>query len=118
MDNVIRDLELQWRKDPTRENEFALYTALWRSGRLLSEWAPGDIPPALDDYNWREAFGYAGEDGTLAGNLPKLFSRRDIRKIIAMSEGENDGYDWVLLAQLWDGRYAALRAGCDYTGWD
>jgi hypothetical protein len=110
MDSEIRDLELQWKKDPTRDNEYSLYRALYKAGRLTSDWAPGVIPPVLNDYNWREAFGYAGESDTCAGNKKAQFTRADVRRIIAISEGEHDGNPWLILVQLWDGNYGALQA--------
>ncbi|SFA91025.1 hypothetical protein SAMN05216312_102183 [Cohnella sp. OV330] len=88
----------------------------------------------LDDYSWREAFGYAGkEQGTFAtyqGIEPvkvvqfaapvstEPFDREDVAEIIAMSDGENDGPNWIGIFKLKDGRYASIDAGCDYTGWD
>ncbi len=39
-------------------------------------------------------------------------------EILGISEGENDGPDWLLFGQLKDGRFFFLSAGCDYTGWD
>lgn len=83
----------------------------------------------LDDYNWEEAFGYAGEDGTcgqpdireaLPGSNVSLapFRREDVVKIIGLREGENDGEDWLCAGKLKDGRWFFLAAGCDYTGWD
>jgi hypothetical protein len=89
----------------------------------------------LDDYSWGEAFGYAGELDTCAnryGDYSKVthvefttekvhtspFNREDVVEIIAMSEGENDGPNWLIVGHLNDGRYFSLDAGCDYTGWD
>lgn len=46
------------------------------------------------------------------------FTRDDVAEIIAMAEGENDGAEWVGVFRLNDGRFAVLRAGCDYTGWE
>lgn len=46
------------------------------------------------------------------------FSPADVVHIEAMAEGENDGDSWLICGQLMDGRWFALRAGCDYTGWD
>lgn len=84
----------------------------------------------LDTYDWREAFGYAGEPDTCAlgevnvativntGVDPRPFTREDVAHIEAMSEGYNDGPDWVIVGRLHDGRWFCLYAGCDYTGWD
>jgi hypothetical protein len=89
----------------------------------------------LNDYNWQEAFGYAGEGGTCApyqldngldirGALPTKqynlapFTREDVTEICAMREGEHDGDEWIIYGKLKDGRWFYLEAGCDYTGWD
>lgn len=88
---------------------------------------------ALEDPDWREAFGYAGEPDTCATSyqhgvdiraaLPTStvslapFTREDVADIVAMSEGENDGPPWVIYGRLHDGRWFYLEAGCDYTGW-
>ena len=63
--------------------------------------------PMLDDYDWKEAFTYA-----------KGFAREDVESIIDYRLGENDGVNWIMYGRLKDGRYFALEAGCDYTGWD
>jgi hypothetical protein len=89
----------------------------------------------IKDYDWRQAFGYAGEIDTHAEdrsydklNLDvakpddqvstRLFCRKDVKNIVAMEEGEHDGANWRIVGELWDGRYFWLSAGCDYTGWD
>lgn len=66
----------------------------------------GKILEALDDYDWGYAFDYA------------MFDREDVAEIIAMSEGEHDEKDWLLLCKLNNGQFGGLSAGCDYTGWD
>lgn len=85
-----------------------------------------------DSYDWREVFGYVGEPGTSAygrvsispvmGEDPPAsvdpFGLADVAEVVAMSEGENDGPDWLVVVKLTDGRYAFVSAGCDYTGWD
>ncbi len=90
------------------------------------------ILPAISDYDWKEAFAYAGPEPdtcnngspdvrpTLPGSPVPLthFTRIDVVKIIAQSEGEGDGPPWVIYGKLRDGRWFYLEAGCDYTGWD
>lgn len=90
----------------------------------------GVVPDVLTGYAWTEAFGYAGEPGTNAeeakvkpaipgdGISLKPFARCHVRRVIAHSEGENDERSWLCVGQLHDGRFFALKAGCDYTGWD
>jgi hypothetical protein len=83
----------------------------------------------LDSYDWREAFGYAGEPGTngranVEAAAPGVavaldaFTIADVEELIGVSEGENDGPAWLAWGRLSDGRWFLLRAGCDYTGWD
>jgi len=88
----------------------------------------------LDDYDWRQAFGYVGEPGTEATGYqgadgkPMLaegaecsadpFTREDVAHIEHISDGENDERDWLIIGRLNDGRWFYLEAGCDYTGWD
>jgi len=66
----------------------------------------GEMLETLCDYNWREAFTYA------------TFEREDVKRIIYLSEGENDGAAWICLVQLKNNKYGAINAWCDYTGWD
>lgn len=87
----------------------------------------------LDDYDWGKAFEYAGErpeygscDGGLQVSIAHPsrpvpshpFSRMCVREVVAHSAGENDGNSWLCVGQLYDGRWFALKAWCDYTGWD
>ncbi len=60
----------------------------------------------LSGYDWEEAFAY------FPANIG------DISRVIKAEEGENDGADWVVLAETSKGQFLAARAGCDYTGWD
>lgn len=89
------------------------------------------ILPELDGYDWREAFGYAGdpEATNVSGYKPEPaapgmtidtapFGRLDVVKLYGISEGENDGPPWLCYGKLRDGRFFFLTAGCDYTGWD
>lgn len=91
-----------------------------------------EMPAILDTYNWEEVFGFGGDEhGNSQGETPhvslayphakcntELFSRRDVKEIIHIVEGENDESSWICIGQLWDGRYFKCIAGCDYTGWD
>lgn len=95
----------------------------------------------LDNYDWANVFGYAGEKSIgdkyendnyekwiYGHGTPRLtigadcnidpFTREDVEDIIAMSNGFNDGDDWLGVFYLKDGRFAFIKAGCDYTGWD
>ena len=89
------------------------------------------ILAALDDYDWKCAFEYAGVEPDRPGhgspNVSAMygctvdasgFTRSDVAEVLAMSDGENDERDWIGLFRLHDGRIAFLSAGCDYTGWD
>lgn len=81
------------------------------------------------DYDWKEAFGYAGEPGTNAtANLLEAvpgseidaneFRMEDVFGVVAESTGENDGDSWICYGVLKDNRWFFLEAWCDYTGWD
>ena len=79
----------------------------------------------LNNYDWNEAFHYAKEPtvvcppGYKTSDIIKTgFTEEDVKFIIAMVDGENDGDEWVGCFLLHDGRWASLRAGCDYSGWD
>lgn len=86
----------------------------------------------LDDYDWRQAFGYAGEEDTyvlaqgfkIESALPAMqislapIRREDVAEILALREGERDMRPWYIVGRAKDGRWFALEAGCDYTGWD
>ena len=64
-----------------------------------------------ESWDWEEALKVANRDS-------KTDVREgDLTEIIAVSEGENDGPDWLAVARHKDGRYVYVRAGCDYTGW-
>jgi hypothetical protein len=108
-------------KPPTRYN--TVYD-------LLQDSLP--IPKELEGSDWMYAFAYAGEpnqgrcDGTLSikradprdrSTSLTPFSRWDVAEVLGLSEGENDGKNWLVYGRLLDGRYFFLSAGCDYTGW-
>jgi hypothetical protein len=46
------------------------------------------------------------------------FDVYDIKEVLAVWEGENDGDDWRWVLQLKDDRFVFLQGGCDFTGWD
>jgi hypothetical protein len=87
--------------------------------------------PELEDYDWKEAFAYAGDptgtnrtampiqarftEGTVS-TTPIL--REDVTEIKHSSNGENDERAWIMVGKVKDGRWFFLCAGCDYTGWD
>ncbi len=89
------------------------------------------MKPELDNHDWREAFGYAGEEGTSGSpdvrpafpphiaeyNLTP-FTREDVKEICGIKEGANDEEAWRIYGRLKDGRWFYLEASCDYTGWD
>lgn len=49
---------------------------------------------------------------------PQDFGVNDIKKVLAVVEGEHDEKDWHWILKLKDKRLIYLRGGCDYTGWD
>lgn len=88
------------------------------------------IEELRDGYDWKEVFGYAGEEGACGWGSPSKvanasddlstapFSRADVVALKHWTEGENDGPPWRVCGWLRDGRWFYLEAGCDYTGWD
>lgn len=70
----------------------------------------------------------AGVDYDLRACLeynPQPFNILDIKKVLAVWVGENDGDDWRWIIQLTPqakkehkAGYVFLMGGCDYTGWD
>ena len=84
----------------------------------------------LNDYDWKQAFGFAGETGAWNSGMPSPappndeavpvdpFTREDVEEIVLLAEGENDGDPWFGVFVLKDRRFASIVAGCDYTGWD
>ena len=89
-----------------------------------------NVEKKIGGSDWREAFGYAGEPDPEAGGRcavervlgaccsEDLFGRDDVKRVFAACEGANDDDSWIAVVQLRDGRYAAVIAWCDYTGWD
>lgn len=83
----------------------------------------------LDNSDWQQAFGYAGEADTYAGT-PRVnpvpgsaasnaaFCRKDVALLLGLDRGERDGPSWVCAGRLSDRRWFCLRASCDNTGWD
>lgn len=49
---------------------------------------------------------------------PQSFNLLDIKRLLAVVEGERDGPKWHWIIKLRDGRVAYMSGGCDYTGWD
>ena len=84
----------------------------------------------LNGYNWREVFEYAAPSLCEAGHehgrpeaviasqiFTTPFTREDVEEIIAICDGARDDDSWVGVFKLKDGRFASIRAGCDYSGW-
>ncbi len=87
----------------------------------------------LSSYDWGKAFECCGREPTsedwTRDNEPEVnavpgftgsvdgFTREEVVEIIALVDGEHDDSDWLGVFRLADGRFACLRAGCDYTGW-
>ena len=77
------------------------------------------LPKLENDGDWVEVFKYASEPRVPVGEnvSDDSFYREDVKRIIHMYDGENDGESWHGAFELKDGRFAYLEAGCDYTGW-
>lgn len=50
-------------------------------------------------------------------SVPEL-GLADIARVALTISGENDGPNWHWLVELFDGSWAYVEGGCDYTGWD
>ncbi len=72
-----------------------------------------------DDWQcaFREAQGRCAAVHGYRGSLA-AFSVDDVVRVIARSDGENDGPEWIGAFELSDGRFVFVAAHCDYTGWD
>lgn len=77
------------------------------------------IEDLRNDDDWRAAFNEAGMpmNPLTRGPLDGYGGIEDVMRIVASVDGENDGNDWLGVFELRSGRYVAVRAGCDYTGW-
>lgn len=75
----------------------------------------------IDDYDWKHIFEeYASSPEPVQGDDAvslDSFAREDVAEVLASDDGENEGPNWIAVVRLKDGRFAALSAGCDYTGW-
>jgi hypothetical protein len=61
------------------------------------------------DWDLKECLKYNPQDGVTKDN---------ITKILAVHDGKNDEEEWVWILELNNGKYAFLKGGCDYSGWD
>ena len=78
-----------------------------REDERLEREADVGLDPRIDNYAWERIFWFA--DG---------FTRDDVAEIIAIENDESFGSDWQAVFRLYDGQFAFLTAGCDYTtGW-
>lgn len=88
------------------------------------------LPAEIRGYDWHHVFECVGSAEGNSYNTPSVsvcqgssakpdeFNRSDVKQVIAVADGEHDGPDWIGVFLLKDGRFAFVRAGCDYTGWD
>lgn len=75
--------------------------------------------------SWKEALDVAMRDNrgavdsiiALENVSSASFAWTDVREVLGSAEGDNDGPSWIAALLLKDGRYAFIRAWCDYTGW-
>ena len=121
-DEAPKKVYADWLDERGEHDEATAYRG-WTAAR--------SIPKELDDYDWHATFAFAGEEGAGTASGPKMpeaarpgssvsvapFARKDVKRVVAKSEGTPDEVDWVCVGELWDGRFFAVRAGCDYTGW-
>jgi len=85
------------------------------------------LPKEIDDYDWQQIFEGSDNDapytrGPTHVRTKKIvdvhYTRADVVRVIATSDGEADEREWVGLFEMRDGKFVSVRAGCDYTGWD
>jgi hypothetical protein len=89
--------------------------------RCLERVFPIKVPALINSRDWEEAFFCAANPARciVDGSVDtRGFTREDVDQVIACANGKNDGDAWVGVFELRDGRYAMVRASCDYTGWD
>lgn len=81
----------------------------------------------LNDSDWEEIFEnfvntvQNGENAIHEPlvNIPTI-TREDVKKVIAISNGQNDEEDWLGVFEVElnaNSYYLMVRAWCDYTGW-
>ena len=87
------------------------------------------IETTLDDMkrstygDWPYVFAYADGTESSPETIPgesadtAAFGLHHVSEILGSVEGENAGPEWVAVWRLKDGRFFAVKAGCDYTGW-
>lgn len=123
MDSRLRALERQIQHGGMEEWQ-RFYAELQRADSETAQSLnpPGKIPEEFDDYDWEWVFKYA-DAPHIVGSGPKdppgkPILAEEVKQIIASVDGERDSDPWQAIVRLWDGRFAYLEAGCDYTGWD
>lgn len=72
-----------------------------------------------DDCDWQEAFKYAHEVSNPVTRETIKYENpiEEVAYVVAISEGSNDGPEWVGIFLMKDGKFLFLAAGCDYSGW-
>lgn len=70
-----------------------------------------------DYWDYTDRFGY-DLPACLNYNEQPGFGLADVVEILAVFEGENDSFEWRWILKLSKGRFALLKGGCDYSGWD
>lgn len=78
--------------------------------------------------DWAEVFGEESSGGNTSNVVEPCVPgsnimtdtvlRKDVSKIIAAVDGENEEDEWIGVFLLKDGRYLVASGSCDYTGWD
>lgn len=77
------------------------------------------IPKELADWDWEHIFDHYTNPTHVRTKTARgeSYKRTDVAKVVAAEDGANDGPEWVGLFKMRDGKWLAVRAGCDYTGW-
>lgn len=84
-----------------------------------------EVEQFKQDFDWQAAFRVAWRDTGLGDYDPwddpppekEDDPIEQVARVVATANGEADGDDWLGVFEMKDGRFAVVRAGCDYTGW-
>lgn len=82
-----------------------IYSAYYSNNPEVQKW----IEETGIDYDLISAFQY---------NEHKEMELTDIKKVLAVKEGQKDESAWIWIVELNSGGKAYISGGCDYTGWD
>lgn len=131
---LLKEMVLNPKDDDTRKIAYDYFLDLSPEFAAHLQNGRPAHPRLGGDYDWGQAFEYAGQrdeymthgepnvclaNPTTSSPVPLIpFDVGMVKEIYAIDDGENDVKEWLCVGRLWDGRFFALKAWCDYTGWD